>query len=306
MHKGYAESIKAFVKPAYKRIMCKLPPRLNVIAGYAQAHYRLPNLKNPQTFTEKIAWRKLYERDPRLPDLVDKIRVKDIMAERFGRDFVIPTLQIYNAIEELDFSKSPLSQPPYVIKVNHGSDMNIFVRAGDASLNPKMIRKKLAKFLKFNYAALAQEWAYAKVRPRIFVEPLIVTPEGYLPDYRFHIFSGTTYAIETVIHIFSHNRQENMYDREWRLLNVVQGEYPKYKTALPRPAQLDEMIRLAEEIGKDFSYVRVDLYEIDGTIKFGELTFYPSAGHDQFDPPEWDKKFGQQWKLNTASGQGHM
>jgi len=301
MHKDFAESIKAFVKPAYKTIMRALPPRLNVLAGYAQAHYRLPNLANPQSFSEKIVWRKLYDRDPRLPDLVDKIRVKEIMAERFGSDFIIPTLHVYNSIEELDFSQPPLSQPPYVIKVNHSSDMNIFVRAGVRLPNARAIKKKLAGFLKFDHAALAQEWAYAKVQRKIFVEPLIETPEGYLPDYRFHVFAGTAYAIETIVDIYGRNRKENMYDKEWQLLNVVHGQYPKYKKPLPRPLLLDEMIRLAETIGKDFSYVRVDLYQIGGAVKFGELTFYPGAGHERFNPPEWDYKFGQQWKLKRIS-----
>jgi len=304
--KKMTERLKNFVKPAYQAVMQILPPRLNVIAGYLQAHYRLPDLKNPQSFSDKIAWRKLYDRDPRLPELVDKIRVKEIMSERFGHDFVIPTLRVYDSADELDFTQPPLSQPPYVIKVNHSSAMNIFVREGDGSFDPRSIKRKLAAFLKFNHAALAQEWAYAQVRPRIFVEPLIETPQGYLPDFRFHVFDGRTYAIETILDIYGPNRRENMYDRDWQLLNVVHGRYPKYDQPLPRPAHLIEMLQMAESIGKDFSYVRVDLYEINGTIKFGELTFYPGAGHETFNPREWDDKFGRQWNLDTVARKGRL
>ncbi len=294
------KSVKALVRPAYRSMMSCLPARLNVIVGYAQAHYRLPNLKNPRTFSEKVAWRKLNDRDPRLPDLVDKIKVKEIMAAKFGADFIIPTLRVYDSVDEMDFSQPPLNKPPYVIKANHGSDMNIFVRSGDDSLTPDSIRKKLTRFLKCDHSAVAQEWAYGQIsRRRLFVEPLIETSSGYLPDYRFHVFGGKIEAIETILDIFARDRRENMYDRDWRLLNVVHGQYPRYEKPLPRPARLDEMIRIAETIGRDFSYVRVDLYEIDGAVKFGELTFYPGAGHEKFNPPEWDDKFGQQWKLKT-------
>jgi hypothetical protein len=285
--------------------MSLLPPRLNVIIGYTQAHYRLPDLSNPRTFSEKIAWRKLYDRDPRLPEMVDKIRVKEIMAKRFGEDFIIPTSRVYNTVDELDFDQSPLNVPPYVIKVNHGSNMNIFVREGHAP-DVRAIKKKLAAYLKTNHTAFAQEWAYSKVVRKIFIEPLIETNIGYLPDYRFHVFAGTTYVIETILDICGETRRENMYDRNWRLLNVVHGDYPRYETPLPRPAKLDEMTRIAEAIGNDFSYVRVDLYEIEGAIKFGELTFYPGAGHDRFNPREWDAKFGGQWKLDLCEARNRI
>jgi hypothetical protein len=277
--------------------MSLLPARLNVVIGHMQAHYRLPNLKNPQTFNEKIIWRKLYDRDSRLPDLVDKIKVKDHIASQYGADLIIPTLAVFDTVEAMDFSKPPLSQPPYVIKVNHSSSMNIFVPDHKDGFDPEAIKKKLRAYLKFDHAALAQEWAYANVQRRIFVEPFLTMPEGYLPDYRFHVFAGKIYAIETIVDIFGDDRCENMYDTNWNLLDVVHGNYPKYEKPLPRPTQLEEMVKLAETIGREFSYVRVDLYELNGAIKFGELTFYPGAGHEVFNPREWDHKFGQQWNL---------
>jgi hypothetical protein len=295
------ESFKAAIKPAYQKAMDMLPARWHVIAEYFRVYRRLPDLDHPRRFSEKIMWRKLYDRDPRLPDLVDKIRVKEIMAERFGDDFVIPTLAVYNAVEEIDFDRPPLAQPPYVLKANHGSGMNIIVRKGDR-LKPRAIKKKLAKYLKFDHAAVAEEWAYSLVTPRLFVEPYIETPGGDLTDYKFHVFSGRVYAIDVVVDRFR-NYGVSFYDRDWNLLNIsyAGSRYPRYKGVLSPPAHLAKMIARAEEIGKDFSYIRVDLYEIGEDIKLGELTFYPSAGHDPFEPSEWDDKFGQQWKLDTAA-----
>jgi len=297
-----AENLKTAMRPAYRKIMDFLPTRWHVIADYFRVYRRFPDLNNPRTFSEKIMWRKLYDRDPRLPGLVDKVRVKEIMAERFGADFIIPTLAVFETADALDFSKPPLSQPPYVIKANHCSGTNIIVRSGE-SPDPRKIKKKLAKYLKFDHAAVAEEWAYSLVPQRIFVEPYIEIPTSSLSDYKFHVFSGTVYAIEVIVDRFR-NYGVSFYDRDWNLLDIgfAGRRYPRYKGMLQPPAHLADMIRRAEEIGEDFSYIRVDLYDIGDQIKLGELTFYPGAGHDPFDPIEWDDKFGQQWQLDkTAS-----
>jgi hypothetical protein len=288
-------SLKPIIRFVYHKLIDVLPPRARVILEYLLVHRRWPNLKNPQTLNEKITWRKLYDRDPRMPDLVDKVKAKEIVARRFGKDLVIPTLRVYDTAEELDFNVPPLSQPPYVLKTNHGSTFNIFIK--DRSFDPKVIREKLAAFLKVNYGHLKEEWAYTQVPRKILVEPYIETPEGdTIPDYKFHVFAGVVYAIQLVIDRFKSYRI-NFYDRDWNLLDIrVYGKRPRSDGAIPPPARLSDMIRLAEALGKDFPYVRVDLYEINREIKFGEMTFYTTSGFDRFDPPEWDYKFGQQWK----------
>ncbi len=292
-------SLKAAIKPAYQKIMDALPAHWHVVADYFRVYHRLPDLKNPRTFSEKIMWRKLYERDQRMPDLVDKIRVKQIMAKRFGEEFIIPTLAVYNSAEELDFTKEPLSQAPFFLKASHGSGMNVIVRKGEVP-NSDNVRKKVEGFLACNHAAVAEEWAYSYVQPRVFVEPYLEDAGRSLVDYKFHIFDGNLYVIEAIVDRFR-NYGVCFFDREWKKLNIgYAGKYPSCKNVLAAPSRLGDMIKIAETIGKDFSYVRVDLYQIDGAVKFGEITFYPGAGHDKFSPPEWDDKFGQQWKLEKA------
>ena len=272
-----------------------LPPRLHVMADYFRVYRRFPNLEHPSTFSEKIVARKLFDRDPRLPDMVDKIKVKEIIAAKFGERLVIPTLGVWGSAEALNFNKPPLSNTPYVLKTNHASGTNLFVKAGDLA-RPEKLRKKMAAFLCIDHAAIAREWAYSAVVPKIFAEPYIETPEGYLADYKFHVFSGKVYATEVVMDRF-HNYGVSFYDRSWQPLDVgYLGRYPRYKGLIQIPTRYKDMLTLAEAIGADFPYVRVDLYLANNEIKFGEVTFYPGAGHDRFSSPEWDEKFGLLWK----------
>ena len=287
------------IKKAKRLILDALPQRWHIAFDFARAHRQLPNLDNPRTFSEKIQWRKLHERDPRMTDLVDKVKAKQIVARKFGDKYVIPTLAVYNSAAELDFSKPPLSQPPYVLKANHGSGLNIFVKERPA--DPEEIRQKLAAFLKIDYEDILEEWAYSNVERKILVEPFIETPQDYIPDYKFHVFGGVVFAVEMVIYRFG-GYWINLFDRDWNRLDIKNyAKRPPYKDDVQPPVQLGEMLKLAEALGADFPYVRVDLYEIDEQIKFGEMTFYPGSGYDRFDPPEWDEKFGRQWAINAAS-----
>ena len=293
------KAIKAAVKPLYTAALNALPARAHVICDYLRVYQRLPNLENPQTYSEKIASRKLYDRDPRLPQLVDKIRVKEVIARKFGPSFVFPTLGVWSSPEEMDFTRPPLTSLPYVLKTNQASGTNIFVKRQEDLAGVGNIRKALAKFLKINWYAVAREWAYADITAKIFAEPYIETPEGYLTDYKFHVFVGRVYAIEQIVDRFG-NYGVGFHDRGWNRMSIayLDNRYPSYRGVMEPPARLKEMIEFAEAIGRDFSYVRVDFYLVDGQIKVGELTFYPGAGHDRFDNDAWDMEFGRQWRID--------
>jgi hypothetical protein len=291
-----ASPLKVALRGIYRRIMNVFPPRLHATLDYARALHRLPNIDNPQTFNEKVLWRMLYDRDPRFPDLADKIKVKDYVARKVGADVLIPSLGIYDAVEQMDFSKPPLNAPPYVIKTNHGCAMNIFVRAGDGSLDPVAIKKKLKKFMSTDYATIAEEWAYTAIEPKILVEPLIWQPEGYPIDYKFHVFHGRVFATQVIMDRSTHTRC-SVYDRDFQLMGF-EYVYRSYKGEIPRPAQWSKMVEVAEALGREFPYVRVDLYAVDDRVRFGEMTFYPVGGHGVFRPASWDATFGELWKEN--------
>ncbi|MGE3623451.1 MAG: ATP-grasp fold amidoligase family protein [Bdellovibrionales bacterium] len=286
------------VKALKRKIIDALPPRLHIMLDYYRAHGKLPNIDSPRTLNEKIQWRKVHDHDPRMTDYTDKVKAKRLIAEKFGDRYIIPTLAVYASAAELDFSRPPLSVPPYVLKTNHGSGLNVFVKT--APDDPEALRRKLDGFMKIDYEDVLEEWAYANIERRILAETFLTASQGYIPDFKFHVFGGTVYAIEQVIDRFN-NYWINFFDRDWRPMEIkAYARRPCYRGSVPAPTCLGEMIWFAETIGKEFSYVRVDLYELKGEVKFGELTFYPGSGFDRFDPPEWDKKFGDQWKIGAG------
>jgi hypothetical protein len=291
--------MKKLLFELYRAMLDRLPARLHAVIGYLRVHRRLPNLREPHTFTEKIVWRKLYERDPRLPALVDKVLVKEHIAQRYGADLIIPTLAVYADPDEMDFGKPPLSEPPYVIKANHGWAMNFFVHARADLEIPgaiESLRRTVRGWLATDHSRRMREWAYSQVQRRILVEPYV----GTMNDFKLHVFHGKVFACELIAHRFAAHRQEAVYDRSWKVIDANYG-FPLYAGPLPPRGVRSHMIALAESIGRDFSYVRVDLYVVEGKLKFGELTFYPGGGEEKLQPEKWDRIFGAQWQLGGGA-----
>ena len=288
--------VRRLLVELYQYAASRLPARLHAMIGYLRVHGRLPNLRRPRTFSEKIVWRKLYERDPRLPELVDKIRAKEYVAARYGDAWLIPTLAVYQRPEEMDFSQPPLSQPPYVIKTNHGWAMNLFVLDTAQLRAPGALedmRTRLRGWLATDHSRRMREWAYSKVERKILVEPYV----GAVDDFKFHVFHGRVFACELISNRFLQHRQEAIYDRDWQLIGAHYG-LPLYAGDLPSSGVRESMVRFAEALAADFDYVRVDQYLLGGTIKFGELTFYPGGGEERLRPITWDRAFGDQWRLS--------
>ena len=280
--------LRDFLQSIWRGVLDLLPARWHVALDHLRFHGKLPDLRRPKTLSEKIAYRKLYDHDPRMPSLVDKILSKELMAARFGMDFIIPTLATFQSEMEIDFAELPY---PCVVKANHGSSMNLFLMQRPA--DEEKVRRKLRRFLQHNYSAVREEWAYSHVQRRLLVEPFIDGGEHGLVDYKFHTFNGRAYAIEVITDRFT-KHYGAMFDALWNPIHCQFGS-PKSPYPIPRPEELDKMTRYAEEIGAGFSYVRVDFYEVGGKAKFGEITFYPGAGVDQVEPPEFDEIFGRQW-----------
>jgi hypothetical protein len=280
--------LKRFFKPVWAPCRDALPATVHVVIDQLRVHHRLPDLKHPTTFSEKIAQRMLYDRDPRIPALVDKIAAKQQMAARFGADFVIPTLAKFVTEAEVDFAALPY---PCVVKPSHASGFNLFLGArpeGEAS-----VRRGLGAVLRHCHEREAEEWAYSQIAPRLLVEPLIEGGEHGLIDYKLHTFAGRVFAIQVDVDRFV-DHARCFFDPAWKRM-PFELFCPAARFAIPPPTSLEAMIGYAEQIGEGFSYVRVDLYEIGGKPTFGEATFYPGAGLELFKPREFDALFGAQW-----------
>lgn len=276
------------LKPVWVIFRDALPAKTHVKLDHLRNHGKLPDLQHPCTFSEKIAHRKLYDRDPRIPPLVDKIAAKEQMSSRFGVDFVIPTQAVFETADEIDFAGLIY---PCVVKPNHASGFNVFLSERPAKEGEA--RRRLGRLLRYRHERASEEWAYSQIAPRLLVDPWIEGGEHGFIDYKFHTFGGRVFAVQVDVDRFADHRR-SFFDPLW---TPMQFEllYPKARYEIPPPVALKEMLHHAEKIGEGFAYVRVDLYEIEGKAKFGEATFYPGAGLEVFNPPEFDALFGALW-----------
>ena len=252
--------------------------------------------RNPETFNEKIQWMKLYDRDPKYTMLVDKSTVKEYVGNLIGKQYIIPTLAILNSLDEFEIDKLP-SQ--FVLKCTHDSG-GVFVCEDKNLIDFKALKKFISKRLKTNYYYLAREWPYKNIRPRIIIETYVVDNEdGELRDYKLYCFDGYVKAV-----LVATNRQSqteelcfDYFDAEFNHLELTNHWHPNAKIQPHKPKNWETMIKLAQKLSTGFPHVRVDLYEANGQIYFGELTFSDMGGQLKIHPSEWDKEWGELFVL---------
>ncbi len=231
------------------------------------------NLKTPVTFFEKLNWLRLHRDYQQYHTYVDKYAVREYVKNKVGEKNLIEIYGVYERAEDIDFQKLPNQ---FVLKANHGSNMTYFCH-DKSTIDEDQVRKICNKWLKIDYSKTAREANYRGIQPRILCERLLVDVEGKIPrDYKFFCSHGRVKAIQVDIDRFT-NHTRNFYDSQWNVI-PIRMIYPNCKTKIKKPIVLEEMIRLAETLSSDFTFVRVDLYEESGHIYFGELTFTPEAG----------------------------
>ena len=252
------------------------------------------NLDNPQTFSEKIQWLKLYNRKPEYTKMVDKYEAKKYVASVIGEEYIIPTLGVWNKFEDIDFEKLPNQ---FVLKCTHDSG-GLVICKDKQSLNIDLVRKKINKSLKKNYFWENREWPYKNVHPRIIAEQYMKQQgEKELIDYKFFCFNGSPLYCQ-VIKDRNTNETIDFYDRNWirqnflGLLNPRRPQATHAHIEQKKPRNFKEMLDIAHKLSQDIPFLRVDLYEINDKVYWGELTFYPYSGCGIFTPLIWNKKLG--------------
>lgn len=248
------------------------------------------NLSNPKTFNEKLQWLKLYDRKSIYTIMVDKFSVKQYVADRIGEEYVIPTLGVWDNANDIEWNKLP---EQFVLKTTHGSGGSSVVICKDKSrFNKESAIKKMNWSLKHSDTyAHYKEWPYKNVRKRVIAEKFIVS-SGDLKDYKFFCFNGKVRLFKIDFGRFVEHHA-NYYSPEGKILPF--GEEvctPDYSHEEIMPNNLAKMIELAETLSKDIPFLRVDFYNIDGKILFGELTFFPAGGVGRFTDDKWDKQLG--------------
>lgn len=272
-----------------------IPDKLYLKIIYRKRLQKTLNLKNPKTFNEKLQWLKLYDRNPLYTKLVDKYEVKDYVANIIGKEHVIPTIGVYDSFDDINFKKLPKQ---FVIKCTHDSGGLVIVKDKN-KLDIEKAKKKINKSLKKNYYYCGREWPYKNVQPRIIIEEYMEDKKTKeLRDYKFFCFNGKMKFFKIDFNRLTYH-QANYYNKNGILLKF--GEKvcpPDYEKKLEMPINLKKMIKLAETLSKNIPFLRVDFYEINGDIYFGELTFFPASGFGKFVPEDWDEKLGDYIIIN--------
>lgn len=264
------------------RITKKLPllPDENFLKMYYLVMMRRElNLKNPQTFNEKLQWLKLYDRKPEYTTMVDKYAVKKYVADIIGEEYIIPTLGVWDHFDEIDFDKLPNQ---FVLKCTHDSGGLVICKDKD-KLDLKAARQKIEKSLKQNYYWSGREWPYKNVKRRIIAEKYMSDErKEELSDYKVLCFNGEPKIIEVHKGRFNGQHTQDCYDEFWNKTDIEQYDLPKSDEIMPKPVFLEEMLHLSKLLSKNLIHVRVDWYFTNNRLYFGELTFYDGSGYNQF------------------------
>ncbi len=282
-------------REAILRLLRFIPDEPMLKLQYRIKTGRRLDLKDPQRFTEKLQWYKLHYHNPVMHICADKFAVREYVKSKGLGDTLIPLIAHYGSVDEVDWDRLPDS---FVIKTtNGGGGLNVIVCPDKVKLDLREVREKLRPKRKLPHTG-GREWAYYGLEPGIVVEELLVNrekPEAGVNDYKFFCYGGKAkYVVVDVDRFVGHKR--NFYDVRWNDLHVT-SDCPACDREIPRPENLEHMIRTAEILSEGFPFVRVDLYNADGRTFFGEMTFYPWSGYVQYTPDEADLLFGRDFRL---------
>lgn len=254
------------------------------------------DLKNPKTFNEKLQWLKLYNRKPEYTMMVDKYAVREYIKKKLGEEYLIPLLGVWDSSDDIDFDKLPNQ---FVLKCNHNSGLGMCICKDKSKLDIDKVKKELKKGLEEDYYLTSREWPYKDVPRKIIAEKYMEEkPNTELNDYKLMCFNGKVRCSFVCSERFSDDGlRVTFFDKDWNVM-PFERHYPKSVNAIEKPKTYEKMVELAEILSKDIPFVRVDFYEISGKLYFGELTFFPGSGYEEFEPEEWDYKLGKMIDLN--------
>lgn len=275
-------------------VLSLLPDSLFLRLKYLKVMHRYLRLNHPVTFNEKLQWLKINNRDPLYTELVDKLSVKQVVSKIIGEEYIIKTLGVWEHPEEIEWDSLP-SQ--FVLKTtNGGGNTGIIICHNKDTFDKGKAIEKLRESLNIDLYKRFREWPYKDIHKRIIAEEYIDGGESELMDYKFmcyngvckHLFVCSNRSVELAVDFF---------DLTWTHLPFTRC-HPNRKN-IPKPKSFDTMVNLVNKLAKliNSPFVRIDLYNVDGKIYFGEVTFFPGGGMEAFDPEEWDNKLGEMIKL---------
>ena len=279
-------------------VIYRLPTSLSRRMIFLVVYGKLPRVRNPVTFHEKMNWRILKDRRELLAWTCDKLAMKDyVLSSQVGKDGGVrlpATLWTGTDVRELANVKLP---DHWVLKPNHRSGGEIFFGHGQPDIAD--LARTAQRWLRSFEVSSLHEWAYSQARTSLLVEELIGEPGAPLPDYKFYVFGGEVAAL--VVHRDRHTDHcVRWYRPDWTPIAMDIVNYKMGRVEPTPPAGLEKMTAIASELGRPFDFMRIDLYSVENDVFFGELTPYPASGTDRFAPDSFDDELGAMWELPKA------
>lgn len=254
--------------------------------------YRL-DLKHPKTFAEKCQWLKLYDRKPLYHQMVDKYEAKELASTMIGAEYVIPTYGVWDNVDDIDWNSLP---DKFVIKpTNIGGGEGVVICKDKSLLKIEEAKNKISKAIKeIELYSRHREWQYKDVKPRIIAEELLEDDTcPYLRDYKFYCFNGEPKVFYITSDKGISETRQDFFDIHGNHIELEDVNYPSNKVETPRlPNNLEKMVNLAKKLSANLPHMRVDLYEVNDKIYFGEWTFCEAGGFASFKPNYWNQKLG--------------
>lgn len=258
------------------------------------------DLQNPQTLNEKLQWLKLNDRRDLYTLHADKFGVRSYIENTFGKEYLVPLVFVTDQIDEINADNLP--DFPVIVKATHDSGSFKIIRE-KKNIDWQKLRVDCKWWMSHNYYFADREWQYQSIKPQIIVEKLLATKEGFIPnDYKVNCFNGKVEFIYVSVDREGENKR-NIYDSDWKPILFTWGA--KYKDhssmrgkEIEPPSTLKKMIEISEIVAKNYAYVRVDFYDVDGHLYVGEITHCHGGGFDVIRPIEWDLKLGQRLDLS--------
>ena len=251
------------------------------------------DIDHPQTFNEKIQWLKIYDATPIKTQLADKYQVRDWVASKIGREYLIPLVGgPWSCGEEIDFHALPNQ---FVLKANHASGRNIIIK-DKSQINIQDTVQTVNKWMNTLYGWRGMETHYFFIKRKIIAEKYIEQADGNLLDYKIYCHNGNPLYFQIIGNRsnITHDGRLAFYDTEWRLCDFNTGDYPEYDHIIDRPEKIDELLDVAKSLSKGFYFVRVDLYVIQDRVYFGEMSFTPGNGFLPWKPKDANYSMGRQ------------
>ena len=275
-----------------KKLLWWMPDKPYLQLYYLAKLKKVLHLKNPQSFNEKLQWLKLNDRRPEYTMMVDKYLVRDYIREVLGEEYIIPLIGVWDSPDEIDFDALP---DRFVLKCNHNSGVGMYICRDKSKMDVEAVKKELHRGLEQDYYLTGREWPYKNVPRKIICEKFMSdSPDASdFTDYKFFCFNGKVDCVMVCLERSSGDTKFYFFDEDWKLKRLnIRGKNAPEGFTIPKPSCMDEMFAIAAKLSQDMPFVRVDLYQSNDQIYFGELTFFPDSGFDGNLLSETDEYFG--------------